>query len=372
MQEQDKEKAKQGTELDWGLLAPVLVLMGLGLIMVLSASGIMAERMYGSKYYFFQKQLIFSLLGLVLMFSALRIRLSFLYKTVYLWLAAAGVLLALTQTQLGASSGGASRWLNMGLFSLQPLELAKVGLVLYLAYFFSHKQEMIKTFSVGFLPPLLVTGFLAGVLLLQPDFGGAAFILALFFLLSMAGGTRLIYLFSSALLSASAAAIMILQSPYRLNRWLAFLHPFQSPDDVGYQVVQSLYALGSGGLLGQGLGAGRQKLFFLPEAHTDFILAVVGEELGFIGLSLVFVCLGLILYRCFKIALEQEDLQDRFTALGLGLILLLGALLNAAVVLGAVPPKGLPLPFVSYGGSNLLAMCFSVGLILNIARRRVA
>ncbi|MFW6388478.1 MAG: putative lipid II flippase FtsW [Desulfohalobiaceae bacterium] len=371
MQKQAKEQAKQA-ELDWVLLVPVLVLMALGLIMVLSASGIMAERMYESKYYFFQKQLLFSLLGLGLMLFGLRLRISMLYKTVYLWLVGAAVLLALTQTQLGVCAGGSNRWLDMGFFSLQPLELAKVGLVLYLAYFFSHKQEMIKTFSVGFLPPLLVTGFLAGMLLMQPDFGGAAFILALFFLLSMAGGTRLIYLFSSALLSATAAGIMIVQSPYRLNRWLAFLHPFQNPDDVGYQLVQSLYALGSGGLLGQGLGAGRQKLFFLPEGHTDFILAVVGEELGFLGLSLVFVCLGLILYRCFKIALEQEDLQDRFTALGLGLVLLLGALLNAAVVLGAVPPKGLPLPFVSYGGSNLLAMCFSVGLILNIARRRVA
>ncbi|MFP4672055.1 MAG: putative lipid II flippase FtsW [Desulfohalobiaceae bacterium] len=372
MQDQGDEKAKGVQDLDWVLLASVLVLMGLGLIMVLSSSGVMAERTYGSKYYFFQKQALFSLLGLGLLLFGLRIRISLIYRTVYLWLLAAIVLLALTLTQLGSSSGGASRWLSLGFFSLQPLELAKVGLVFYLAYFFSHKQEKVKTFSVGFLPPLLVTGFMAGVLLLQPDFGGAAFILALFFLLSMAGGSRLIYLFSSAVLSAAAAGVMIVQSPYRLNRWLAFMHPFQSPDDVAYQVVQSLYALGSGGLWGQGLGAGRQKLFFLPEAHTDFILAVVGEELGFLGLSLVFACLGLILYRCFKIALEQEDLQDRFTALGLGLVLLLGALLNTAVVLGAVPPKGLPLPFVSYGGSNLLAMCFSVGLILNIARRRVA
>lgn len=373
MSGKQQKQAKEGLlEQDWLLLASVLILMGLGLMMVLSASGVMAERVYGNKYYFFQKQVLFCVTGLGLILIVRRVPVRFFYKTVYIWLIAAGILLALTLTELGVSSGGASRWLRLGFFTFQPLELAKVGLVLYLAYFFSHKQDKIKTFSVGFLPPLLVTGFLAGVLLLQPDFGGAAFVLVLFFLLSMAGGSRLIYLFSSAALSVSVAAVMIMQSPYRLNRWFAFLNPFQNSDDVGYQVVQSLYALGSGGLWGQGLGAGRQKLFFLPEAHTDFILAVLGEELGFIGLSLIFICLGIILYRCFMIALAQKDLQDRFTVLGLALVVLLGALLNAAVVMGAVPPKGLPLPFISYGGSNLLAMSFCMGLILNIAQRRVA
>jgi len=352
------------------LLAAVLILMAVGLVMVMSASGVAAERRFGDALYFFKKQALFSLLGLGVIYGAWCIPRRFFYKGVYVWLGLALAALGLTLTPLGVTVGGSSRWLELGPIHLQPLEAAKVALVLYLAYFFSHKQEMVKTFSVGFLPPLVVTTSMACLLALQPDFGGAVMVALLFFLLCLVGGTRLSYLFSSMLLCGAVGAAMILNSPYRLKRWLAFLHPFQNAQDAGYQVVQSLYGLGAGHIAGVGLGAGKQKLFFLPEAHTDFILAVLGEEIGFLGLSLVFLCLGLILLRCFVIAGRQHDLQDRFTALGLTLIVAVGALLNLAVVLGTVPPKGLPMPFISYGGSNLLAMCFCVGLILNIGDRR--
>ncbi len=164
--------------------------------------------------------------------------------------------------------------------------------------------------------------------------------------------------------------MMVLESPYRLQRWIAFLEPFEHAQDVGYQVVQSLYGFGAGGIWGKGLGAGKQKLFYLPEAHTDFILAVLGEEMGIIGVSLVLICLGVILTRSFKHAWKKFDLQDRFTILGLGLNIVLGGILNVAVALGAMPPKGQPLPFVSYGGSNMLMMSLCAGLILNIASRK--
>ncbi len=360
----------QGDALDLPLLLAVLVLMALGLLMVLSSSGVMAEKIKGDALFFFKKQAVHSIAGLFLMWAILYLPGRFFYRTVYLWLLGSIVLLALTLTPLGITAGGASRWLDLGWISFQPLEVSKIGLVLYLGYFFSQKQDKLKTFSVGFFPPLLFTGVMAGLLLLQPDFGGAVFLILLFLLLSLVAGTSFTYLLGSVLLSASLATIMIVQAPYRLERWLAFLHPFENAQTSGYQLVQSLYALGSGNLFGQGLGAGKQKLFFLPEAHNDFILAVLGEELGFLGLSLVFTCLGTIVYKSFRISLRQQDLQDRLTGVGLALVIVLGAFLHAAVVLGSVPPKGLPFPFVSYGGSNLLTMFFCAGMILKIGMQR--
>jgi cell division protein FtsW len=364
------EKEATGYKPDYALLAAALTLMGIGLIMVMSASGVAAERDYGDPYYFFHKQAVYAAIGLGVMYVSWKLPLGFFYRTVYLWLLLAIGLLGLTQSPLGIEAGGARRWLDFGPLSFQPYELAKVSLVLYLAYFFSHKQDKVKTFSVGFLPPLLVTGFMAFILLIQPDFGGAAFIVSLFLLLSLVGGTRLVYLVGAVFLSIGAGSYLILESSYRLQRLLAFFHPFRHAEDTGYQVVQSLYGLGAGGIFGQGLGAGRQKLFFLPEAHTDFILSVLGEEAGFAGITLVFLCLGVILQRSFAIGLKREDLQSRFTAVGLGTIILIGAFLHAAVVLGAVPPKGLPMPFISYGGSNMVVMCLCVGLLLNIGKRR--
>ncbi len=360
---------KDRSGLDYYLLGAVLIMMALGLLMVMSSSGIMAERAYGDHYYFFKKQGIYTILGLVVIYITYKMPVKFFYKTVYLWLLAALILLLLTLTPLGISAGGASRWLYFGLATFQPLEFAKVALVLYLAYFFSHKQDKVKTFSVGFLPPVLVTGTIALILILQPDFGGAVFLTAMLFFMSLVGGTRLVYLLSSALLCTGVGALMIRESPYRLQRWMAFLEPFEHAKDVGYQVVQSFYGLGAGGVFGKGLGAGKQKLFYLPEAHTDFILAVLGEEMGFVGVSLVLLCLAVIVFRCFKNAFERYELQDRFTILGLALNIVLGGLLNIAVALGAVPPKGQPMPFISYGGSNMIMMSFSVGLILNIAGR---
>jgi len=365
-----RTRQAKGAGPDPWVLGPVLALMSLGLVMVLSSSAIQAERVFGGEYYFFGRQLVYALLGTGLMYLAWRVPIKLVYRLVYLWLLLAVVLLLLTLTPAGTGAGGANRWLDLGVVTLQPLELAKVAVVLYLAYFFSQKQDKIKTFSIGFLPPVLVTLAIGGILLMQPDFGGVVFITALFFLLSLTGGTRLIYLFTSGLLCAGAGILMILNSPYRLERWTAFLHPFQNAETIGYQLVQSLYGLGNGGIFGVGLGEGKQKLFFLPEAHTDFILSVVGEELGFLGLSAVFILFGVFMFRSLRISLMQQDLQSRFTVLGLSLVVLLEAFLNIAVVVGACPPTGVPMPFISYGGSNLIAMCLCCGLILNIGTKR--
>ncbi len=355
--------------MDYLLLVSTMLLIGLGLVMVLSASGVMAERFYSDAYYFFRRQSIFALLGgCVMAICAIAPR-PWLYSCRYVALVAVALLLALTlASPLGVEINGARRWLRLGPVSLQPMEFAKLALVVYLAWFFGTKKEMVKSFSVGVIPPFAVTGVLGLLIILQPDFGGAAELALLLFLMSLAGGIRFVYLAATLLCGLGAGWLLIVQSSYRSRRLLAFLDPFKDALDSGYQLVQSLYALGAGGLWGAGLGAGKQKLFFLPEAHNDFIVAVIGEELGFLGVSLVFVLLGMLLWRAFTVAMEQRELQDRYLAYGLTLVLALGAVLNMAVVLGAAPPKGVPMPFLSYGGSNLMASCICVGLLLNLSR----
>ncbi|QJB58345.1 putative lipid II flippase FtsW [Pseudodesulfovibrio sp. zrk46] len=355
-------------KLDPWLLTATLLLGGFGLIMVLSSSGITAERDFADKYFFFKRQLMYTGVGLTCMLACMQMPRKMLYGLTYVWVALAAILLGLCLTPLGVNVKGASRWVSFGPANVQPLEFAKVALVLYLAYFFSKKQELVKTFSVGFLPPFIVTGFLCGLLLLQPDFGGTVVMAGLLFFMCLVGGTKLIYLIGSAMLGAGAGWLLITSSPYRLKRWTAFLDPFASAQNEGYQLVQSLYAFGSGQLWGTGMGAGKQKLFFLPEAHNDFIMAVVGEELGFVGMSLFFIAIGFFLWRAFRVALYQEDLQDRFTAFGITCIVALGMILNLAVVLGTVPPKGIAMPFISYGGSSLTVSFICAGILLNLSR----
>ncbi len=356
---------------DYWLLVITLLLAGVGLMMVLSASGVMAEKNFGDKYHFFRKQALFALLGIACMILAARVPMRRIFALKYWALGAVLLLLLLTMfSPLGVEINGARRWLRLGGFTVQPMEFAKLTMVLYLAWFLSNKQALVKTFSVGVIPPFAVTGLFCGLVLIQPDFGGAAFIASLLFLMCLVGGTRLVYLLMALSMAVAAAWTLIVQSPYRSRRLLAFLDPFKDALDSGYQLVQSLYAFGSGQLWGQGLGAGKQKLFFLPEAHNDFIMAVVGEELGFVGVSLIFLLMGMLLWRAFQVALQQEELQYRLAAYGMALILTLGAVLNMAVVLGTAPPKGVPMPFLSYGGSSLLSSFLCVGILLNLSRPR--
>ncbi len=353
---------------DFWLLGLSLILLSLGLMTLLSASGIVADRIYADPLYFFKRQLLFAAAGIIVMIFLTAMPRSALYKLQYPILLAALILLLLTLTPLAAKIKGAKRWLSMGPVNIQPMEFAKIALVMYLAYFMSTKQAIIKTFSRGVIPPFAVTGVFYCLLLLQPDFGGAAVLSLLLFFMCLAGGTRLIYLVLSASLACGGAYLLVLHEAYRFRRIMAFLDPFKVARDEGYQLVQSLYALGSGGFWGAGLGDSKQKLFFLPDAHTDFIMAIAGEELGFVGMTLIFLLLGLFFWRSMRVAFRQEDLRDRLTAFGLTLMLGLSMILNMAVVLGVAPPKGLPMPFFSYGGSSLLATFICVGLLLNISR----
>lgn len=365
-----REAARQPAGPDYVLFGAIVCLASLGLIMVMSASGIMAEKVYGNKYALFWKQVLFMLLGFGVLLATLRANMEFFYRHTYVWLMVAATLLLLTIFSPWANTaGGASRWLRLGPFSIQPLEAAKISLVFYLAYFFANKQGMVRTFSVGFLPPIIMTGGFCFLLLLQPDFGGAVVLASLLFLMCLVGGTRIIFLGSVGMLALVSACLLVVNSPYRFRRVFSFLDPFKDAQNTGYQLVQSLYGLGSGGWVGQGLGEGKQKLFFLPEAHNDFIMSVVGEELGFIGISLVIILLGVILWRTLLISIRQEAMHDRITAFGMGSIVIIGGLLNMAVVFGAVPPKGVPMPFLSYGGSHLISGFFCAGVLLNLSRK---
>ncbi|MDR2051327.1 MAG: putative lipid II flippase FtsW [Deltaproteobacteria bacterium] len=355
---------------DWWLLGSALILLALGLTMVLSSSGIAAMRFHQDSYYFFKRQLLYAGIGLACLYAAQAIPLSWIEKWQYLFLVGSLILLVLCLTSHGVSVHRARRWLNLGFTRIQPMEFAKIALVLYLAYFMSSKQHIIKTFSRGIIPPFLFTGTFCLLLLRQPDFGGAAVLAMLLFFMCLIGGTRLLYLILSAVLAGVIGVFLILKEPYRLQRLVSFMDPFADARGDGYQLVQSLYAIGSGGIDGVGLGAGRQKLFYLPEAHTDFILSVLAEELGLMGITLVFILAVFIFWRGLRIALEQENLRGRLTAFGLTLVLCLPMLMNLAVVSGSIPSKGVAMPLVSYGGSSLVSSLICIGLLLNYSRYR--
>lgn len=354
--------------IDWWLLASVLIMLSLGLLMVLSAGSVVGERDFGDKYYFFKRQFVFVTAGLIIMLVCIYFPRRILNTVHYFAIGLTVFLLLLTLSPFGIDVNGASRWLPFLGFSLQPMEFAKISLVLYLSYFLSTHQHLGRTFSKGVIPPFAITGILCMLLLLQPDFGAAVILLAILFFLCLAGGTRFIYLAFSFTMMATLATSLIINSPYRMRRLLAFIDPFKDAQGTGYQLVQSFYALAEGSFLGVGMGNGRQKLLYLPEAHNDFIVSVIGEELGLLGITVMMFLFMLIFARCYRIVLGQKDLRDKLTAFGLSLVVALGATLNLAVIMGMVPPKGVAMPFLSYGGSSMLASMICIGLILNYSR----
>jgi cell division protein FtsW len=263
--------------------------------------------------------------------------------------------------------GGARRWLRAPGISLQPAEVAKVAWVVYLAYSLAKKQEKVKTFSVGFLPHLGIAGLLVLLCMLEPDFGSAVTLLFLLFAMLFAAGAKLSYLVGSVLLAIPFAYTAIATSPYRMRRITAFLDPWANRQGSGYQVAESLMSIGSGGLTGLGLGDGRQKLFFLPEAHTDFIFAIIGEELGLLGVAAVILLYGLILWRGVRAALRASEPFGTYLGLGLTSLIAFQAVVNMSVAMGMLPTKGLTLPFISYGGSSLVVLMGAAGVLLSIS-----
>lgn len=355
--------------LDLWLLGATLLLSAFGLVMVYSASAVYAIDRFGSDTHFLLRQLAYLVTGLGVLWGAQWID----YRTYRklarpLLLAAFALLVAVLLPGLGVRVGGAQRWFRFGPLSLQPSELAKVALVFYLAALLHDKAERLTHFWNGFMAPLAVVMLVTGLTLLQPDLGTSVLLGLTAVLMLFVAGTRLTYIAVAAMAAAPMAWYAIVGTPWRLQRLLAFFAPEAFRRGAGYQVWEALVTLGSGGMTGVGLGQGQQKMFYLPEAHTDFILAVVGQELGFVGIALVLILFGVILWRGTRIALTATDRFGTYLAFGFTGLLAIQASINMAVVLGVVPTKGITLPFVSYGGSSLIASFFMVGVLLSVAQ----
>jgi cell division protein FtsW len=266
--------------------------------------------------------------------------------------------------------GGASRWLRLAGLSFQPSELAKLSLAVYVAYSMAKKGSNLASFSQGLLPHLLVTGLFMVLILLQPDLGTAVIIGCWLMVVLFAGGVGSLQLLSVMLFSLPLIAWLISGADYRLRRWSAFMNPWEDPQGLGFQIIHSFLAFGSGGIYGVGLGNSKQKLFYLPEPHTDFILSIVAEEVGLLGVAAVVVLFGILILRGIKVALDAPDLYSSYLALGISCFLGIQVLVNMGVVMGLLPTKGLTLPLMSYGGSSLVVNLLSIGILLNISSRR--
>lgn len=361
-----EKEQKQENEVygDLSLLFVTTLLIIIGIVMIYSASGVTTS----AKYSLVVRQVFFGFIGYLILMAIFFIPIQALQRSQYGLVISSLVLLALVFTPLGLKINGASRWLHIAGFTLQPMEFAKIALVFYCSYFIGTKQEYLQSFSKGLLPLVLVTGSMCLLLIFQPDFGSVAIFFTLLFLLYFVGGGNKFYLVLIFLFGLFALTLLVVFSPYRIKRILSFLDPFGDASNTGYQVVQSLYAVASGGLTGLGLGEGKQKLYYLPEAHNDFIFAVIAEELGFIGVSFIFFLYGFLFIRAFSISLRQKNLQNMLLTFGVTNILMMSTLFNIGVVVGLFPPKGIALPFLSYGGSNLVASCICIGILMRFSK----
>jgi cell division protein FtsW len=362
--------SKADTGYDYAILIPVLLLMGLGLIMVYSASSHIADHRLGDSYFYLKKQALFCLVGLVIMVCARNIPCTFYQKLVYpLLVVSFGLLILLFVPGVTEKIGGASRWIRLPWFSFQPSELAKFSLAVFMAYSMAKKRTEMDSFSRGLIPNLLVAGAFLILIVLEPDLGTAVILGFWVMILLFVGGVRLLHLFSLLLLAAPVVFWLVSHADYRLKRWWAFLNPWEDPQGIGFQIIHSFLAFGSGGIFGVGLGNSKQKLFYLPEPHTDFIFSITAEELGLLGVLFVIVLFGILIARGIRVALEADDLYKTYLALGLTTMIGLQVLVNMGVVMGLLPTKGLTLPLISYGGSSLVINLLSVGVLLNISAR---
>ena len=353
---------------DYLLLALVLALVGFGIVMVYSTTAILAGDRFQDPYFFLKRQALYAGIGFVVMVFMMLFPYPVLRRFAYPILGFCVLsLIAVLIPGIGHRAGGAMRWIRIQGFSFQPSEFSKLGLIIFLAYFLTKKEEKIRSFSFTFLPTLLLSGLVIVLVLKEPDFGAATFLTAMVFLLLFVSGARVIYIAGSFLLAAPVAYYFLMSAAYRYKRLLSFIRPWEDARGASFQIIQSFLSFGSGGLFGLGLGEGRQKLFFLPAPHTDFIFSVIGEELGLFGALVLVLVFLIITLRGLRIAHSIEDRFGTFLALGITLMIALQAVINMGVVLGLLPTKGLTLPFISYGGTSLITNLAGVGILLQLS-----
>lgn len=354
---------------DWLIIISTLTLLGIGVVMVYSASAVLAYRELGDWYYYAKRQMLFALLGIFAMYITMSIDYWIWKKWAKLGLIVTFTLLILVLIPgVGLTRGGATSWLGIGSFSIQPSEFVKLAIIIYLAKMFSEKQADITSFKKGLLPPLGIMGLAFALIMLQPDLGTGTVLAATVILMIYTAGARIAHLVGLMLVGVAGFTALVLAAPYRINRILAFLDPWQDPLGAGYQLIQSLYAIGPGQLMGLGLGMSRQKYLYVPEPHTDFIFAILAEELGFIGGTTVLLLFLILLWRGFRVAVTAPDLFGSFLAVGISGMIAIQVIINIGVVTGMFPVTGITLPLLSSGGSSLTLTLTSLGILLNISR----
>lgn len=354
--------------LDIILLLVTLILVTIGTVMIYSSSSILAMKRFNDGQFFLKKQIFFVLLGLGIMVLMTKIPYEALKKLAYPGICLSILLLvAILIPHFGIKAGGATRWLKMGFFSFQVTEMVKVSIVLFLAYFLAKKSSQITDFKRAVLVPLSVVLLIVGLIMLEPDFGTAVIITLIMMLMFYLSGCRVLHLAGIVTLFVPVGIWLIFHKSYRVARLMSFLDPWKDPQQSGFQIIQSLLSFGSGGTFGVGIGDGMQKLFYLPEPHTDFILSIIAEESGFIGVLLVIFLFAILIVRGFMISFKAPDLFSTLLAAGLTMIIALEASINIAGVMGLIPLKGLALPLVSYGGTSLIMSLTTVGILLNIS-----
>ncbi len=357
-------------KLDPVLLLTSLALLAIGLVMVTSASISIADRNLSSPFYYMQRQALFILLGLVAGWTVYQMRLVQWEKSGMALLAFSLFMLTLVLLPgIGKEVNGSTRWISFGVFNFQVSEAVKLCLIIYVAGYLVRHGEAVRTSILGFIKPMLMIGLAALLLLLEPDFGATVVIIGTVLGMMYLGGVRFTQFIAFLGMFGLAAWLLVVSSPYRMERLTSFMNPWADPYDSGFQLTQSLIAIGTGGWFGTGLGGSVQKLFYLPESHTDFLFAVLSEELGFVGVCLVICLYSILFYRAVRIALLAEKSGNRFAAYvayGIGIWLAMQAVINMGVNMGMLPTKGLTLPLMSYGGSSLIICCMAIGLLLRI------
>ncbi|HEY8498141.1 MAG TPA: putative lipid II flippase FtsW [Limnochordales bacterium] len=369
-----RDAARAGAEpappVDVVLVMAVLTLLGLGLVMVLSASYTRGLAQFGDPYYFFKRQVLYAVGGWVLAAALSRLDVQRLKPLAVPLMALSYALLAVVLAT-GQEIGGSRRWISLPFFNFQPSELAKLAAINLTAFWVAGRPGAMGSFVRGPLVPLMAAGLAFGLIVLEPDFGTAVVLVGVVVVQLWAAGMRPAHLAALAVLAAPGLGALIWLEPYRLARLLAFVDPWADPAGRGWSVIQALLALGSGGPFGLGLGQSRQKFAYLPEHHTDFIFAILGEELGWVGTVTVVALFCVVAWRGYRIALGLRDPYEQILAAGLASLVVGQALLNMGVVSGLLPVTGIPLPFVSYGGSSLVGSLTAVGLLLALSRKSV-
>lgn len=352
------------------LLCITLLLVLAGVVMIYSASIGLSDRAFGSTSLLLRYHLLHLGVGLIGLIVAMRIPVAAWREWIPVGLLICFALLILVLLPgIGYKAGGARRWLHIGFVSVQPTEILKLALIAFVASYLDRKQALVSQFFRGIVPGLAVMGVFLLLALLQPDFGTVVLIALTLLLMIFVGGAKPGHVLVSLLGAFMLGAYLVASQSYRMKRFLTFLDPWQDPQDAGFQIIQSYLAFGNGGVFGVGLGGSRQKMFFLPEAHTDFIFSILAEEMGLLGVLAIMFLFACFIWRGYKASLSAKDDFSRYLAFGITTLFSLQIVLNLAVVMGMMPTKGLPLPFISLGGSSLVLNLFMTGILLNVGRR---